>query len=647
MAKGKGNPKRGQSGNKNLDSAKKRKVIDERNEASKSSQVARSTVTRQQSNKVQNKDLRNLIEGIVVPKGGTKTKVAIERTIQNDVQPGPSNSSVVDTNNNATIRTNNRGVLKALTPVKARNTAMNDGIFVDVEEAETVDDQLIGDTFEEEVSDDGATLEGGNVVGVAQGAQSTAQLRDLFNQFLDDRMKAAGTDERTLMKEMLLERDQAKRKELKGNERNCSEKTIPQKQIKSPSDTTLYRPALKYTTPIRMPINKEILNDELVAIEMEKNELDVIAKISNFVDTMQVQHDEERGRNQNSTEDLNEPQPGPSSVVEVRGLDSATRRSEQAIIEAEKFKAAIVPPQQPGKQLNMVSAAGNDVFGNVQFMGIGNQEQLPDNGTQFMTETVERPNIGTGTSDEDFFHLMCHVDVNLRNKIERGEFVELEKLLPRDRRNSYRGGEGDGSRLVWVQRDGNTFLAPAGDREAKINGIRSWERAFRVYCTIYCSAHPDRSREVWQYIEVINTAAASFIWENVAAYDYNFRHLMAFNPQRSWAVTYNQMWNLCMKEHIAKNYSYNGNNRQVSGGSHGGGQSSHYHQQNNNHQQQQSGRKKGKPDYCWNFNRGVICKYGKNCRFIERCSFCDASSHGLNTCAKAAAKDAALKKEQK
>ena len=37
-----------------------------------------------------------------------------------------------------------------------------------------------------------------------------------------------------------------------------------------------------------------------------------------------------------------------------------------------------------------------------------------------------------GISDDEFFHLTCHVDVNLKSKIQRAEFVDLEKLLPRD-----------------------------------------------------------------------------------------------------------------------------------------------------------------------------------------------------------------------
>ena len=40
-------------------------------------------------------------------------------------------------------------------------------------------------------------------------------------------------------------------------------------------------------------------------------------------------------------------------------------------------------------------------------------------------------------NDDDFFHVTCHLDVQLKNKIVQGEFVDLEKLLPHDRSSSY------------------------------------------------------------------------------------------------------------------------------------------------------------------------------------------------------------------
>ena len=48
---------------------------------------------------------------------------------------------------------------------------------------------------------------------------------------------------------------------------------------------------------------------------------------------------------------------------------------------------------------------------------------------------------------------------------------------------------------------------------------------------------------------------------------------------------------------------------------------------------------KKKADDCWNFNKGLTCKFGKKCRFIERCSYCDSPSHGISTCNKLEKKD--------
>ena len=58
------------------------------------------------------------------------------------------------------------------------------------------------------------------------------------------------------------------------------------------------------------------------------------------------------------------------------------------------------------------------------FPNIGRKQDLND---------MSFPNLGSGVSDDDFFHLTCHIDPNLIHKIEKGEFVELEKLIPKDK----------------------------------------------------------------------------------------------------------------------------------------------------------------------------------------------------------------------
>ena len=210
----------------------------------------------------------------------------------------------------------------------------------------------------------------------------------------------------------------------------------------------------------------------------------------------------------------------------VLGLQEAETRAEKAIIEAEKFRAKITVP--PG----MIECNDNAL-----------------------------PEPKQGNTDDEFFHLICHIEPGLRQKIELGEYVDLDKLLPKDQSNPSMMGTSDFSeRLEWIRNDSGTFLVPA-KRQNQISNFRKWEQAFRVYATIYCGANPSRAKEIWQYITVINTAANSYIWENVYGYDIVFRQLMQFNPNRSWAITYNHMWNLSMRDPIpARMTSGKGNN---------------------------------------------------------------------------------------
>ena len=94
---------------------------------------------------------------------------------------------------------------------------------------------------------------------------------------------------------------------------------------------------------------------------------------------------------------------------------------------------------------------------------------------------------------------------------------------------------------------------------------------------------------------------------------------MAFNPSRSWSLTYNQMWNLSMRDPLPKNTA----NAQS------GGSKVWINEQSNS-----PNRIQIKPDYCWNFNKGIKCNYGKKCKFIERCSYRDSTNDGVYSCHK-------------
>ena len=206
--------------------------------------------------------------------------------------------------------------------------------------------------------------------------------------------------------------------------------------------------------------------------------------------------------------------------------------------------------------------------------------------------------------DDQFFHIICHVDSALQTKIERGGFVDLEKLLPRDPTRKLI----DESRMELVNHDGSTLFVPISDRESRINGIRRWEQGFRVYATIYTRQNPHQAAEIWQYIYTINLAANSFAWENVASYDYTFHQLMGEYPGRSWATIYQQMWSLTIRDPLPRQ---SGNSSAVARNSAASGA-------RNNHD-----------NYCWKFNR-----FRTRCKFDHCCYYCDGYGHGSFNCPK-------------
>ena len=176
----------------------------------------------------------------------------------------------------------------------------------------------------------------------------------------------------------------------------------------------------------------------------------------------------------------------------------------------------------------------------------------------------------------------------------------------------------DESKVELVSKGGHTYFKPV--KESHINGLRKWEQAFRVYAAIYTRANPERSVEIWQYMHVINIAASTYQWSNVAYYDMTFRQLMAFNPNRSWAKTYNQGWNLALREPLG----YKNPSQQITVSSDNSGDS--------NSNSRSSNRHSWRDDYCWKYNKNRCHK--TICDFDHRCTYCGGWKHGFFNCRK-------------
>ena len=155
--------------------------------------------------------------------------------------------------------------------------------------------------------------------------------------------------------------------------------------VKSPSDTTIYTPALKRIQRngiIEPFINNNRSPQNKIQLQTENNNVSDFDQISSFIEAIRV----ETGKKQSNELDRN------VRGREVNPRDQAKQTAEKLIIEAEQFKAAINQPQ-----------------------GISDNEYFQQ---------------GVVKDDDDFFHLTCHIDPGLYAKIEHGEYVDLEKLLP-------------------------------------------------------------------------------------------------------------------------------------------------------------------------------------------------------------------------
>lgn len=145
--------------------------------------------------------------------------------------------------------------------------------------------------------------------------------------------------------------------------------------------------------------------------------------------------------------------------------------------------------------------------------------------------------------DEKYMSVASHLDSSTKKKIEDGQYIDFAKLVAKDRVLAE-----EENRVQLVMKGGSTYFVPVNESPTAISNVHRWDQAFRVYSDIYCKRHPNRSTELIQYSHVIHTAAAGYVWDNVYAYDRDFRLHLAENPTRSWAIILQQAWSMRLKD---------------------------------------------------------------------------------------------------
>ena len=137
---------------------------------------------------------------------------------------------------------------------------------------------------------------------------------------------------------------------------------------------------------------------------------------------------------------------------------------------------------------------------------------------------------------ETFFVVGSNLDLATIEKIQKGDYVDFGKLVPKDRVLVE-----EDQRLEIVIRNGRTFYVPVLD-STTISNFQRWEQAFRVYANLYTKKHSHRSSELIEYNQIIHTASLNYMWDNIYLYDKDFRLHMACNLECNWGVILQQSW---------------------------------------------------------------------------------------------------------
>ena len=258
---------------------------------------------------------------------------------------------------------------------------------------------------------------------------------------------------------------------------------------------------------------------------------------------------------------------------------------EDPIAEAEqRIKAA------EASKIRIVATPGNEL--NVNNLTVDQEPQGLIQNVSAMVRSV----------DDNYQMIGAHIDLGIRQKIFRHEYIDFARLLTHDRITKE-----EDHRMEIVNKGGFTYFVPVSDREvaSTVNCFGCWEQAFRVFSNIYTKFFPNRATELIQYNHVIFTVSQSFIWDNVYLYDKEFRMHLSNFPGRSWAVILQQAWSICLRDRIRRS------DEGLSGGSYSS--------------------KKKKGEHCRRFNKGK-CTAGASCRYDHRCDVCGKWGHGAHIC---------------
>ena len=206
--------------------------------------------------------------------------------------------------------------------------------------------------------------------------------------------------------------------------------------------------------------------------------------------------------------------------------------------------------------------------------------------------------------DDDYMTVVAHVDLAIEKKIAQGIYVDFAKLIPKDKVTQ---GDSD-HRMELISKGGMTYFVPVSDREnQQIVNFHVWVKAFRVFSHIYMRYHPERTVELIEYNFMIHSASVTFTWDNVYAYNRDFRLHMERHPAQNWGLILQQASSFRLKDRVKSSYP----------------------QAETTNNATHTNKKQREP--CYHFNKGRYT-FGEHCKFDHQCIICGKFGHGAHNC---------------
>ena len=155
-----------------------------------------------------------------------------------------------------------------------------------------------------------------------------------------------------------------------------------------------------------------------------------------------------------------------------------SKTTDQLLVQAEHFKARIEAPKG-----NQLSHDFHDLLLPYDYEKLRSRFVKPEGLAPLDKEILFLRNFD---QDDEFLHITSRIKTE-----NRGEYVELERLLAKDRAGRFGNDDLNKQLFQLITQGTSNFIEPPVPKTGKINNIKKWDQAFRVFAAIYTNANPE------------------------------------------------------------------------------------------------------------------------------------------------------------